>query len=169
MLASSPSPNGPSIYPSLLNPSKMASYPPLEELEVRASWLQLDRALRAICPAVCLCSPAGAHAARRPPPPRQVDKGGGAVRQPRDRGVPGGDACGAVGGCISSYDLNIVSLRPLPQKGYVEAKQFTTLRSYLAEVLHCPTMRLSKKYHGKHAIGLVRRWLLSAFKLLARG
>lgn len=42
------------------------------------------------------------------------------------------------------------------QKGFLNIKQFTTLRSFLAEELHCQTMRLSKKFHGKAAIGLVR-------------
>lgn len=42
------------------------------------------------------------------------------------------------------------------QKGYLPVKQFTTLRNFLADELHCQTMRLSKKFHGKTSLGLVR-------------
>lgn len=42
------------------------------------------------------------------------------------------------------------------QKGIINLKESTTMRSYLAQELHCPAMRISKKYHGNASMGLVR-------------
>jgi hypothetical protein len=42
------------------------------------------------------------------------------------------------------------------QKGIINIKESTTMRTYLAQELHCPAMRISKKYHGNASMGLVR-------------
>lgn len=42
------------------------------------------------------------------------------------------------------------------QEGFIDLKRDTTIRTYLANQLHCPAMRISKKFHGSAAMGLVR-------------
>ena len=71
--------------------------------------------------------------------------------------------------CVRRIEVcSLVVFRACPQKGFLDIKQFTTLRCFLADELHCQTMRLSKKFHGKAAIGLVRgsstMWVVSGIR-----